>query len=112
MNYNHLLEQADILIDLSPTGAPRQADLRRAISTTYYALFHFASAAMANLMVTKTTNLNLWVRTYRTLEHKDFLNRSKEARKATIGFAIDAFADAVTKLLEARLRADYDPTYR
>ncbi|HQZ68834.1 MAG TPA: hypothetical protein PLY87_27290 [Planctomycetaceae bacterium] len=36
-----LLQQAESLARLDQRGAPRQANLRRAVSSTYYALFHF-----------------------------------------------------------------------
>ena len=39
-NPDHLLDQADRLITSQGRGAPRQADLRRAISTAYYSVFH------------------------------------------------------------------------
>ena len=37
---SHLLDQAELLAS-HERGRPRQASLRRAVSTTYYALFHF-----------------------------------------------------------------------
>jgi hypothetical protein len=37
----HLIEQARDLAAHDALGAPRQANLRRAVSTAYYALFHF-----------------------------------------------------------------------
>jgi hypothetical protein len=44
----HLLEQAQLLANLDKKR-PRQASLRRAISTAYYALFHLlTTAAVAN----------------------------------------------------------------
>jgi len=36
-----LLNQAESLAKLDQRGAPRQANLRRAVSSAYYALFHF-----------------------------------------------------------------------
>jgi hypothetical protein len=116
MNYSHLLEQADKLIGLTPSGAPRQADLRRAISTAYYALFHFAMAAASDMAVgrgIRRTAPDLYTRVYRSLDHKDFVNRSKESRSAPgIGADIKAFADAVVELQRARHDADYDPVFR
>lgn len=40
LNPDHLLEQAERLVQPPPAGPPRQVDLRRAISAAYYALFH------------------------------------------------------------------------
>ena len=39
--YSDLLQQAESLARLDQRGAPRQANLRRAVSSAYYALFHF-----------------------------------------------------------------------
>ena len=39
--YADLLKQAESLAKLDHRGAPRQANLRRAVSSAYYALFHF-----------------------------------------------------------------------
>jgi uncharacterized protein (UPF0332 family) len=45
---DHLIEQATLLANLDKTK-PRQASLRRAVSTAYYALFHLlTTAAVAN----------------------------------------------------------------
>jgi len=38
--HDHLLEQARELAELDP-GKPKQASLRRSVSTAYYGLFHF-----------------------------------------------------------------------
>ena len=38
--YDHLVEQAEILATLDPKK-PRQANLRRAVSSAYYAVFHY-----------------------------------------------------------------------
>jgi hypothetical protein len=39
--FEDLLEQARVLAKLDTRGKPRQANLRRAVSSLYYALFHF-----------------------------------------------------------------------
>lgn len=39
--HQDLLEQAKSLAELDGRGAPKQANLRRAVSAAYYALFHF-----------------------------------------------------------------------
>jgi hypothetical protein len=110
MNPDHLFDQADRLIQPSAgLGAPRQADLRRAISSAYYALFHYVLKAGADMSVgaaMRKTNPDLYGRAYRSLEHADVLNRSKEAR--TIGSNIKAFADAIVDPQQTRLSADYE----
>jgi hypothetical protein len=47
LNPEHLLEQAERLIEPPPAGPPRQVDIRRAISSAYYAVFHATLAAAA-----------------------------------------------------------------
>jgi hypothetical protein len=47
LNPDHLLEQADKLISPPAAGPPRQVDLRRAISSAYYGLFHSCLTAAA-----------------------------------------------------------------
>jgi uncharacterized protein (UPF0332 family) len=39
--HQDLIEQAKSLAELDDRGAPKQANLRRAVSAAYYALFHF-----------------------------------------------------------------------
>jgi hypothetical protein len=115
MNSEHLLDQA-LYLALSPRpGAPRQADLRRAISTAYYALFHFALTAATNLTLGKSarrTTPDLYVRAYRTVEHAELKKRSREIRGARTNTSIAAFAEAIVELQEARHGADYDPLFR
>lgn len=50
LRIDHLLDQADGLI-AAARGRPRQADLRRAISSAYYAVFHAVITAAADEFV-------------------------------------------------------------
>lgn len=53
-------------------GRPRQADLRRAVSTTYYALFHALSRCCADILAGSTPahrRQRGWQLVYRSLEH-------------------------------------------
>ena len=45
--HDELIEQAVFLSQLNLPGAPKQADLRRAVSSAYYALFHMLTAEAA-----------------------------------------------------------------
>jgi hypothetical protein len=56
--------------------------------------------------------MDLYRRAYRSLGHKDTADRSNEARRAGLGTNINAFADAITDLYQARMKADYDPFFR
>jgi len=51
---------------------PHQADLRRAVSAAYYALFHAVAAAAADTLIGTTVSHRaspIWSRVYRSLEH-------------------------------------------
>ena len=75
VNRDHLLAIAESLASGSvgsQRGRPRQADLRRAISTAYYALFHTLAGNCANLLVggrASTRTRQAWRQLYRALDH-------------------------------------------
>jgi hypothetical protein len=52
---------------------PRQADLKRAISTAYYALFHAMAKIAADMLVGVGPNRpdKAWTQAYRALQHGD-----------------------------------------
>ena len=93
---------------------PRQADLRRAISTSYYALFHALAKDAADLLVGVGTARvhKAWVHTYRALEHGFAKNACKEAKNLGFTAGIGVCDDAFIALQEARHKADYDPEAR
>ena len=101
---------ADDLAGQDGPGRPRQAYLRRSLSTTYYALFHALAKLCADELIGVTqANTEPWVRVYRALNHgsaKDALNQSVIQ---TLGPAAKTFAIAFTELQEKRHTADYDP---
>jgi hypothetical protein len=120
LNPEHLFEQAEMLAARTPTGAPRQADLRRAISTAYYGLFHAALTALADEFVGITNrNTDRYTLAYRSVEHRVLRDLCEGIRKATPrvrysrhipagGFCsgIAAFASAIIELQERRHDAD------
>ena len=67
MNSRDLIETARGLTELSPRR-PSQANLRRAVSTAYYALFHSLAATVADALMGKRRS-DAWHQTYRALEH-------------------------------------------
>ena len=70
LNPDHLLEQADGLIVPPGGGAPRQADLRRAISNAYYAVFHAVVTQAADELVGKTNRTTpRYALVYRSIDH-------------------------------------------
>jgi hypothetical protein len=114
MNPDHLLDQADHLLQWTP-GPGRQADLRRAISTAYYTLFHYVLRAAADMSVgaaTKKTNPELYKGLYRSVDHAQLRKLALGVRNLTKDANIIDFADAIVSLQKSRLDADYDPLFR
>ena len=126
LNPDHLLEQADRLITPLAGGAPRQADLRRAISNAYYGLFHAVVTEAADDFVgashRQTPRYSL---IYRSVDHRWLRTLCEDIAKHTLprkydnyqppgGFGPDltAFATALVDLQEKRHLADYDPLLR
>ena len=123
LNPEHLFEQALELTE-SAAGRPRQADLRRAISTAYYGLFHAALTAAADLFVgAANRSTGRYELVYRSVDHKWLRTLCDEATKQPVsaklapyvspgGFCADLkrFATAVIDLQEQRNTADYDPS--
>jgi|EndMetStandDraft_8_1072994.scaffolds.fasta_scaffold575897_2 hypothetical protein len=126
LNPDHLLEQADYLTGTPAAGAPRQADLRRAISNAYYAIFHAIAAQAADDFFGRAQRANpLYSLVYRSIDHKILRAISEDIQKQTPparytpyipagGFGPDmvAVATAVVDLQEKRHSADYDPLFR
>lgn len=109
-----LLQTAERLAGLGQKR-PTQANLRRSVSTSYYAAYHALAQMCADCLVgtRKARRPNrAWTEVYRGLAH----GPSKEAcnRAANVDFPqeIKDFADAFIQLQEARHTADYDPLGR
>jgi len=126
LNPDHLLDQADRLITPPVGGAPRQADLRRAISNAYYAIFHSVIARAADEVVGKTHRAKpRYALVYRSVDHLSLRKICEVIKKYPLpnkyttysprgGFGSDliALATAVIDLQEKRHSADYDPLFR
>jgi uncharacterized protein (UPF0332 family) len=117
-----LLAQADDLL-IKDRKKPRQANVRRAASTAYYALFHFISAKVAKNLVGSTydaSEIRTWLA--RALEHgtmsrvcKTFGNQKDRpfqdlSAKLKLACApqLETIARTFVDLQELRHRADYD----
>ena len=122
----HLFEQADRLATVPPAGAPRQADLRRAISAAYYGVFHCLLAAAADRFVGVTKRGTVeYGRVYRSIDHRALRELCEDLRKTTLparygphlpsnglGKNMPAMAAAFSELQDKRHAADYDPLAR
>lgn len=124
INPDHLLDQAQKLIAPLSAGAPRQVDLRRAISAAYYGVFHAVLGAAADEFVGRTKQSTIqYTLVYRSIDHKSLYDVCLQARKQQLptkymgylpasGFDenIQRFATGVIELQERRHAADYDPS--
>lgn len=117
MRPDHLIDQAKHLAERS-SGKPRQADLRRAVSAAYYAVFHALCRTCADMMVGvgRLRNHPTWAHVYRSVQHGEAKTRcsnlaplAKLLEPAPLDRNIRRFAGAFASLQEQRHRADYDP---
>ena len=109
----NLLSTARLLAVASPRK-PKQADLRRAISTAYYALFHALAADAANLLVGQLGRASklAWAQTYRALDHGVMKSACAHVQPSRFPATICAAAGAFLILQQLRHDADYDPMLR
>ena len=113
-----LLEQADHLLIYR---SPSQEDLRRAVSASYYAVFHLICTVAADLFAGKTQQkAPAYALVYRSFDHAQPRKACVEVQSPTsavtaivpAGEARDKliqFAAITVELQRARNQADYDP---
>lgn len=99
---------------LVPTNSERpiQANLRRSISSSYYAVFHALAKLAADSLVgaTKSRRPNkAWVEVYRGLDHGTCKQACDRAKTVKFPSELHDFSDAFLQLQDARHSADYDP---
>ena len=118
MNWLHLIEAANLLAGLTggpvPRGRPRQAMLKRAISTAYYAMFHALCQTNANALIGVSPGPPYpmaWTRAYRALDH-NFARERMVRHRSRVPAAVQTFALSFSDLQQQRHRADYDPESR
>ena len=120
--WGDLLQQAKSTLNREPQR-PRQASLRRAVSTAYYALFHLLveDGALAMFGGYDATELRNVVR--RAYDHATMKQAAKGFASGQLANIwqpvlsapspdLELVANAFVELQEARLLADYDPRYR
>ena len=101
-----LIETARALTELSPRR-PSQANLRRAVSTAYYAMFHCLAGCAANSVIGRVRD-SAWHQTYRALEHGKARSACEDQRTmAAFPPEVRNFADMFAVLQKARQQADY-----
>ncbi len=114
-----LLHQAELLAR-HDRRRPRQANLRRAVSSAYYALFHLLAASGAARLLSGAGREPARVALSRSFEHKAMADACKDLARgaqsklrvalggATVPQQLLDVARAFVELQEARHRADYD----
>lgn len=108
-----LIAAAFDLVEAGSRGRPREANLRRAVSTAYYAMFHCLALCCADLLVGgegSNRSEPAWCQVYRALEHgaaRQRCNRAAIIQK--FPEEVQDFADKFVDMQQKRHQADYDP---
>ena len=113
MEPEHLLQIATDLAEIN-TRRPRRADLCRAVSTAYYALFHCLARTCADRLAGGAGTVGerpTWQRVYRALDHKQARTRCENV-PASFPDGARQFGQVFSALQKKRHVADYDPEYR
>lgn len=94
-------------------GRPRQTELCRAVSATYYAMFHALARCCADMLVgvsPASRSEGAWRQVYRALEHGAARNRcSNQNMLNEFPLRIRQFAEKFVEMQRERHTADYDP---
>jgi hypothetical protein len=100
----------------SAKGKPRYSNLRRATSTTYYALFHALARSCADMMVGgpgSKKSKPAWKQVYRALDHGAAKNACLNGTlMAKFPQEVQDFANVFVQMQAKRHAADYDPDYK
>ena len=95
-------------------GEPRQADLRKAVSAAYYAVFYALCGNTADCFIGASEterSERAWRQAFRALDHGFVRNQCKNQRvMAAFPPEIQLFAGSFIWLQEQRHAADYDPS--
>ena len=109
----HLLQLAADLAEINPRR-PRQAILCRAVSTTYYAMFHCLAYTCADRLAGSggtVGNRPMWRRVYRAPEHGQTRTRCENTPSWFVD-EVRQFGQTFVDMQRKRHLADYDPDYR
>lgn len=91
-------------------GRPRQAELRRAVSATYYALFHALAHCCADWLAGSGRTGASWIQTYRALEHGHARNQCNDQSAMSVFPAgIKDFGKIFVLMQRQRQQSDYSP---
>ena len=94
-------------------GKPRSTNLRRAVSTAYYAMFHCLAGSCADTLIGGLhagRGTDAWTLTYRALNHRSAKARCRDEQNLRqFSEPIREFAETFARMQEHRHRADYAP---
>ena len=113
MNPAPLIDVARSLAVNSGATRPKQWYLRRAVSTSYYAMFHTLCKNVADLMIGgggANRSVPAWRQAYRAISHTE-AKKACENKTFIRKFPkeIEDFAEEFTQAQIRREKADYDP---
>lgn len=112
MNPDHLLQIATELAEVN-IRRPRRADLCRAVSTAYYALFHCLARTCADGLAGSSgsgSNRPMWRQVYRALDHGQAKKRCENV-PPFFQEEVRDFGQTFADLQSKRHSADYDPDH-
>ena len=103
-----LLDTASKLVDEYES----ESDLRKAVSTAYFAMFHCVAFSCANVIAgdpDPDADPSPWRHVYRAVEHRQVKDQCKQLRNFKLLPHLQLFADEFVRLQGRRHAADYDP---
>jgi uncharacterized protein (UPF0332 family) len=108
----HLLQLADELSSPPRRGRPRQARLRRAVSSAYYAVFHDLCTQATDLLVgAAERQTKRYKLVYRSFDHREIRAAClQSAQSNDFGSALKTCGALFVELQAARGEADYNPS--
>ena len=112
MGPSDFIATARDLVERTSRGRPRQTNLRRAVSTTYYALFHCMAICCADTLVGgagANRSAPAWRQAYRALQHTTARQRCAQPTIRRFPNDIQDFAVEFVAMQRKREHADYDP---
>lgn len=104
----------DIAEDLAgrDKGKPRQASLRRAMSSAYYAVFNALAWMCADTLIGTRIDWQASRVIHRSLDHEALRRVFQQARdEKAFGAVVKQLSPVLLELQEARESADYDPEW-
>ncbi len=97
MQWDDLLATADdLIVGRGRNRKPRQANLRRAVSTAYYAMFHCLAQCCADTLVGSAgsnRSKHAWRQVYRAVEHKGTSKKCKRGEIHEFPKEVEDFAN-------------------